>query len=142
MSIANEIISFISTEFRDSYELYELSLQKLTYLLSKLVYYDYEFRKMIGESCEKRIADSSNSTNSNTGSSDLFEDISKNKIIHLILIYGTNQNVNHINNNNEDSSSSNNAATIDPSKALLLRQKLCFLQMICLLSVKYYKDLK
>ena len=142
MSIANEIISFISTEFRDSYELYELSLQKLTYLLSKLVYYDYEFRKMIGESCEKRSADSSNSTNSNTGSSDLFEDISKNKIIHLILIYGTNQNVNHINNNNEDSSSSNNAATIDPSKALLLRQKLCFLQMICLLSVKYYKDLK
>jgi hypothetical protein len=134
----DDMMSFISSEFRDSYEFYDLSFQKLCLLLTKLVLYDHEFRKMIGESCEKRMG--ATSSNPDSSSSQLLEDISRNKMIHFILIYGTN----HPQLTNSDSTpdKQESSLALDPSKALLLRQKLCFLQMICLLSVKYYKEPK
>jgi hypothetical protein len=125
-------VIFIGNQIKQSYRAFEISFQSLCYFINRLVLCDVEFRKMTGENLEKR-----------SQSSDDFS--SQNKVIHLILLYGTNQSsLSNVTISRNESSSSSAAIlktiTADLEKAIMIRQKLCLLQMICLLSIKYYKD--
>lgn len=131
---------------KESYVQHEELFQKLLTFLHRLTIADTEIRKMIGENTERRnhqLQISSSNPPLNTMDSTPSRFTSNNtalasncsKIIQLILVHGST-------NNTTNQENLTSFESVNLAKAQLLRQKLCLLQMVCLLSTKYYKDTK